>query len=200
MVDRGELTRSIQVPALTIAAWYDIFQGGSLKNYEGMLAKAGNESARKNQKLLVVIGGHAGKGRKIGDLDFGPAAAEFDENDVILLWYDYLFYGVKNRFAGDKPVRIFVMGTNVWRDEDAWPLARAHETKYFLESNGKAAGPAARRGAIDVASAPGKGFGELCLRSDEARADNRRPAMLRLESILPPGPRINARSKRATMC
>ena len=133
---------SIQVPALTVAAWYDIFQGGALKNYEGMLAKAGNPSARNKQKLLVVIGGHAGTGRKVGDVDFGPAAEEFNENDVILLWYDYLFYGVKNRFAGDKPVRLFVMGTNVWRDEDAWPLARAQKTKYFL-ANGNAAGPAA---------------------------------------------------------
>ena len=26
----------IQVPALTIAAWYDLFQGGSLRNYLGM--------------------------------------------------------------------------------------------------------------------------------------------------------------------
>ena len=132
---------SIQVPAFTVAAWYDIFQGGSLKNYEGMLSKAGNAAARKDQKLLVVIGGHAGSGRKIGDLDFGAAAAEYEENDVILMWYDYLFHGVKNQLAGGKPVRIFVMGTNVWRDEDAWPLARARETKYFLESREKAAGP-----------------------------------------------------------
>jgi putative CocE/NonD family hydrolase len=123
---------SIQVPALTIAAWYDIFQGGSLKNYQGMLTKAGNEAARRNQKLLVVIGGHAGSGRKIGDLDFGPAAAQFNEEDAILEWYDYLFHGVKNRFASGKPVRLFVMGTNVWRDEEAWPLARARNTKFFL--------------------------------------------------------------------
>ena len=145
---------SIQVPALTVAAWYDIFQGGSLRNYQGMLAKAGNESARSKQRLLVVIGGHAGSGRKIGDLDFGPAAEEFNENDVILMWYDYLFYGVKNRFAGDKPVRIFVMGTNVWRDEEAWPLARAQKTKYFL-ANENAAGPAAA-GLLSTSSAAGK--------------------------------------------
>jgi putative CocE/NonD family hydrolase len=145
---------SIQVPALTVAAWYDIFQGGALRNYQGMRAKAGNESARNKQRLLVVIGGHAGSGRKIGDVDFGPAAEEFHENDVILLWYDYLFYGVKNRFAGDKPVRIFVMGTNVWRDEEAWPLARAQKTKYFL-ANGNAAGPAAA-GLLSTSSAPGK--------------------------------------------
>jgi len=30
------------------------------------------------------------------------------------------------------------MGTNQWRDEDDWPLARAHNTKYFLHSSGKA--------------------------------------------------------------
>ncbi len=62
---------------------YDIFQGGSLKNYLGMLNHAGNEAARKNQKLMVVIGGHAGSGRKIGDLDFGPAAEEFNEDDAV---------------------------------------------------------------------------------------------------------------------
>jgi putative CocE/NonD family hydrolase len=142
---------SIQVPALTVAGWYDIFQGGALKNYEGMLTQAGNEAARKNQRLLVMIGGHAGSGRKIGDVDFGPAAAEYNEDEVTLHWYDYLFYGEKNHFATRKPVRIFVMGKNAWRDEDAWPLARAKETKYFLSSG------SATAGVLSAEAAPGKG-------------------------------------------
>ncbi|HVT94769.1 MAG TPA: CocE/NonD family hydrolase [Bryobacteraceae bacterium] len=128
----------IQVPALTIAAWYDIFQGGSLRNYVGMKAKGGSEAARKGQRLLVVIGGHAGSGEKIGDVDFGPAAADFDSPDVTLHWYQYLFQGAKNEFATEKPVKIFVMGANQWRQEDDWPLARAHSTQYFLHSAGKA--------------------------------------------------------------
>jgi putative CocE/NonD family hydrolase len=53
-------------------------------------------------------------------------------------WYDYLFLGKQNEFAGDKPVRIFVMGENKWRDEAAWPLERAKETRYSLHSAGKA--------------------------------------------------------------
>ncbi|HEY6989772.1 MAG TPA: CocE/NonD family hydrolase, partial [Bryobacteraceae bacterium] len=117
----------ISVPALTIAAWYDIFQGGSLRNYEGLKAKS-------KQRLLVVIGGHAGGGRKIGDIDFGAPAADFNETGTAIEWYDYLFKGAQNRFAG-KPVRIFVMGANQWRDEDDWPLKRVHETKYFLHSS-----------------------------------------------------------------
>ena len=43
--------QNIQVPALTIAAWYDIFQGGSLRNYMGMREHAGNETARNGQRL-----------------------------------------------------------------------------------------------------------------------------------------------------
>ncbi|MGA9812701.1 MAG: CocE/NonD family hydrolase [Terriglobales bacterium] len=123
----------ITVPVLTVAAWYDIFQGGSLRNYMGIKAHGGSEAARRGQHLFVTIGGHAGTGRKIGDVDFGPAAAEFDENEVTLKWYDYLFKGVQNEFAG-KPVKIFVMGANQWREEDDWPLARAQSTKYFLHS------------------------------------------------------------------
>jgi len=128
----------IRVPALHIAAWYDIFLGGSLRNYAGLKAGAATEEARKGQRLLVTIGGHAGGGRKIGDLDFGPEAAKYDENDAILRWYDFLFKGVQNEFASGKPVTIFVMGLNQWRQEDDWPLARAKTTKYFLHSQGAA--------------------------------------------------------------
>ena len=128
----------IQVPALTIAAWYDIFQGGSLRNYVGLRDHGGNDAARAGQRLLVVIGGHAGSGRKIGDVDFGPSA-DFDENAITLDWYDYLFLGKQNQFAdAAHPVRIFVMGKNEWRNEAAWPLARAKETSYYLHSAGKA--------------------------------------------------------------
>jgi hypothetical protein len=127
----------IQVPALTVAAWYDIFQGGSLRNYMGTRANAGSEAARKGQQLVVAIGGHSGWGRKIGEVNFGPDAL-FDENEITLDWYDYLFMGKQNQFANGKPVKIFVMGENKWRDEDSWPLERAKPTRYFLGSAGKA--------------------------------------------------------------
>ena len=121
----------IQVPALTIAAWYDIFQGGSLRNFVGLKEHAGSETARSGQRLLVTIGGHAGGGRKIGDVDFGPAAMDYDENTITLDWYDYLLQGKQNQFASSNPVRIFVMGKNEWRDEPAWPLARAKRPAIF---------------------------------------------------------------------
>ncbi len=145
--------REITVPVLTVAAWYDIFQGGSLRNYEGIKTDGGSEAAKHGQHLLVIIGGHAGSGRKIGDVDFGAAAAEFDESHVTLQWYDYLFKGVQNQFAR-KPVRIFVMGVNQWRDEDGWPLSRARRTKYFLHSS---SGANSLRGDGSLSTAPSAG-------------------------------------------
>jgi putative CocE/NonD family hydrolase len=145
---------NIQVPALTIAAWYDIFQGGSLRNYMGMKAHAGTEAARKGQQLVVAIGGHSGWGRTVGAVDFGPEAL-FDENAVILDWYDYLFLGKQNEFANGKPVKIFVMGENKWRDEAAWPLERAKETRYRLHSAGKA-NSATGDGALSTQAAQGE--------------------------------------------
>jgi hypothetical protein len=128
---------NIQVPALTITAWYDIFMGGSLRNYMGMKTGAGTEAARKGQQLVITLGGHSGWGRTIGEVDFGPDAP-FDENAITLDWYDYLFLGKQNQFANGKPVKIFVMGENKWRDEEAWPLERAKETRYYLHSAGRA--------------------------------------------------------------
>ncbi len=40
--------------------------------------------------------------------------------------------------GSEKPVKLFVMGKNAWREEDGWPLARAKETRYYLHSAGKA--------------------------------------------------------------
>ena len=137
----------ITVPVLSIAAWYDIFQGGSLQNYVGLKTQAGSEAARRGQHLLVTLGGHAGQGRKVGDVDFG-AAAQFNDDDATLDWYDYLFKGAQNEFS-QKPVTIFVMGLNQWRQEDDWPLARAKNTKYFLHSRG-AANSAGGNGALST--------------------------------------------------
>jgi len=128
----------IHVPALHVAAWYDIFLGGSLRNYLGIKSSGGSEAARRGQRLIVVIGGHAGGGRKIGDVDFGPEAERFEEDEVALHYYDFLLKGAQNEFATGKPVQIFVMGSNRWREEDDWPLARAKTTKFFLHSQGAA--------------------------------------------------------------
>jgi putative CocE/NonD family hydrolase len=128
----------ITVPMLQVGAWYDIFAAGTMRNYMGAKAHGATEAARTQQHLLMEIGGHAGFGRRIGDVDFGPHAVENVYTDVILDWYDFLFKGIKNEYAADKPVRVFTMGANEYRQLDDWPPPQAQPTKYFLHSGGKA--------------------------------------------------------------
>ena len=73
----------VNVPALHVAAWYDLFLGGSLRNYEGLKAHAATEQARSGQRLLIVVGGHAGNGPKIGEVDFGPASKTDEDGQAI---------------------------------------------------------------------------------------------------------------------
>lgn len=131
----------IQVPVFNAGAWYDIFLRGTLRNYAGLKTEAGTDAARRGQRLLVYVGGHAGgsDNRKVGAVDFGEKLPiDFDE--AMLQWYDSLLKGEQNGSAQEKPVKIFVMGKNEWREEDDWPLARAKETRYYLHSSGSANG------------------------------------------------------------
>jgi uncharacterized protein len=128
----------IAVPMLQVGAWYDIFNAGTLRNYVGAKIHGANEAARTQQHLLINIGGHAGFGRHIGDIDFGPHATENTYTDVILDWYDFICKGARNDFATEKRVKLFVMGANEYRQEDDWPPPQAQPTKYFLHSGGEA--------------------------------------------------------------
>jgi len=133
----------IEVPVFSLGAWYDIFLGGTLKNYMRLKTEAGTEAARKGQRLLVYVGGHAGgwDSRKVGALDFGEKLP-IDGDELTLRWYDWLLKGEANGIEKEKPVKIFVMGKNEWRQEEDWPLARAKSTKYYLHSAGAANGMA----------------------------------------------------------
>src|SRR5579864_6560979 len=127
----------IHVPAYSAGGWYDIFQGGTVRNYVGLKAHAGTEAARRGGRLMIGPWYHGPFNGKAGEVDFGPTAKGDTDADM-LRWYDHLLKGMKNGVEREKPVKIFVMGKNVWREEDDWPLARARSTRYYLHSAGSA--------------------------------------------------------------
>jgi hypothetical protein len=127
----------ILVPAYHVGGWYDIFMGGTLRNYLGIKARGGSDAARRGQRLTIGPWYHGPFNGKSGELDFGPDA-KGDTDELMLRWYDNLLRGISNGIDQEKPVKIFVMGKNLWREEDDWPLARARSTRFYLHSGGKA--------------------------------------------------------------
>ena len=131
----------IEVPALHTGGWYDIFLGGTIRNYLGMKESGAKETARSGQRLVIGPWAHGARGSTMaGRHYFGimadPAATDID--GMHLRWFDHWLNNGKNGITEEAPVRIFVMGDDVWREEQEWPLARAQETKYYLHSGGKA--------------------------------------------------------------
>lgn len=125
----------MNIKALHSGGWHDIFSGGSIRNFIEMQKQAPTEEARKGQRLLMGPWAHAATSPegKIGDVTFGKQAV-LDMNAAIVKWYDFVMKGKKNEFASDAPVKIFVLGENVWRDEKEFPLARTNYTKYYLHA------------------------------------------------------------------
>ena len=133
---------NILVPAYHLGGWYDIFLGGTLRNYMHIKARGGSDAARHGQRLIVGPWFHGPLTGQDGDIDFGPSARsgdrEFHINELRIRWFDYVLKGLANGLENEKPVKIFVMGRNAWRNEDNWPLARAKDARYYLHSEGKA--------------------------------------------------------------
>jgi uncharacterized protein len=123
----------VHAAVLNFSGWYDEAYGpdGATTNYNGLLAARHDE---KNPRTRTIIGPwtHGGQEEhRSGEREFGPAAA-IDYDELILRWMDHYLRGIDNGIEREKPVRLFVMGENAWRDEDAWPLARAKEQPFYL--------------------------------------------------------------------
>jgi putative CocE/NonD family hydrolase len=132
----------VTVPCFHITGWYDHRLRDVLESYIEMKQRGGSEVARKNQKLLVGPWYHNGDMPSlIGQIDTGWASSGkrgIDVTGMHIRWFDRWLKGIDNGFTDEPPVRIFVMGDNVWRDENEWPLARTRYTAYYLHSNGHA--------------------------------------------------------------
>jgi uncharacterized protein len=133
---------AITVPAYHIGGWYDIFLGGTLRNYTGMRKDGGSAAARAGQRLVIGPWAHCLPlfGSMVGEVDFGvrAAGAAEDTDGLLLRWHDRWTALRDNGAERDAPVRLFIMGENRWRDEAAWPLERAVPTPFYLHARSRA--------------------------------------------------------------
>lgn len=130
----------INVPAYNIGGWYDIFIQGTLQNFTALRNGAGQGNAHRN-RVLIGPWAHVNVTNTVGDVDFGFVAnagfinLQTDITGLTQRWFDYWLKGIDNGVMDEPPVKIFVMGENIWRDENEWPLARTQYTPFYLRSD-----------------------------------------------------------------
>jgi putative CocE/NonD family hydrolase len=125
------------LPALHISGWFDGDGIGAKRNYAAMTA-----AGQPNQRLVYGPWGHAVNiETRVGELDFGPGSLR-DLDTLYLRWFDHFLKGMDNGVDREPPVEAFLMGENRWRKFSAWPPAEAEMQKWYLHSEGHAAGSA----------------------------------------------------------
>lgn len=133
-----EYHAKINVPTLNVGGWYDIFQGGSVRNYVGMKARGANDAARMPRLVMGPWYHTLPLASLVGQVDMGyrSSYASIDYDGMQLDFFDQW---LKGRRGGDQaPVRLYVMGANDWRDESEWPLPDTEWRRYYLHSRGNA--------------------------------------------------------------
>ena len=125
---------ALDLPTVHVGGWYDIHLDGVLRNFTGMSKQAPSELTRSAQRLIVGPWSHwTPSMTKVGEVDFG-ADARIDMTEIQLRWFNTWLRDEEAQVSA--PVRIFVMGPNVWRDEEQWPLARTQYTPWYMNSDG----------------------------------------------------------------
>ena len=124
----------MSVPALNIGGWFDVFLRSTIGSYKTMTEEAKTAEARENQRLLIGPWPHGwNRSTKNGDLDFGENSL-VDWDALHLEWFDHWLKG--EPLSEDPPIKLFVMGDNVWRFENEWPLARTEFVPFYLAADG----------------------------------------------------------------
>jgi uncharacterized protein len=134
-----EYHAKINVPTLNFGGWYDIFQGGSIRNYTGMKANGAGDG-RKARLVMGPWYHSLPLGSLVGQADMGYRSSyiSIDYDGMQLDFFDHWLKGKQNGAGDAGPVRVYVMGRNEWREEKEWPLPGTEWRRYYLHSRGKA--------------------------------------------------------------
>lgn len=120
-----ERLNEVSVPVFIVGGWYDNFVESDLAAFAGL--------SKKSAAHRIVIGPWPhNMSTPFPDVSFGTDSAA-PIRRYQLNWFEHWLRTPRpvHEFV-QAPVRIFVMGTNRWRDEREWPLARARRVTMYL--------------------------------------------------------------------
>ncbi len=126
----------VNVPAFQQYGWFDPYARSAFRNHAALTGEGAAPQARPHHRVVVGPWSHEDpEGSRLGQLDFGPQSA-INMREEELCWFDRWLKGDARSAPDRAPIRIFVMGDDVWRDEVEWPLARTVYAEYYLHSGG----------------------------------------------------------------
>jgi putative CocE/NonD family hydrolase len=139
-VSPSEQYDSMTAASLNVGGWFDIFLNQTLSAYQTLRKRGASKEVGSKHRLLIGPWSHGVLTGVFPEMHFGPLGDMLtqDITGVHLIFYDRWIKGNEAALDDAKPVRIFVMGVNQWRDEADWPLPDTVWTDYYLSGSGRA--------------------------------------------------------------
>jgi putative CocE/NonD family hydrolase len=125
-----ERIQEIRVPVYSVGGWYDNYVESDLEAFAALRKISGVN------RLLVGPWPH-NMSYKFRDADFGPDSL-VPVRALQLAWFDRWLKGTDSPALSSPPLKIFVMGSNQWREERQWPPAQARPRAFYLGGAGGA--------------------------------------------------------------
>ena len=118
----------IKIPTFLVTRWtsWAVHLAGAFEAYAGIDAP---------KKLLIME----------TESTLGPLRPWTDHQDLILRWYDHWLKGKDTGMMDEPPIRLLIKGSNTYRDEHEWPLARTRWTPFYLGAEGTLSTQAPRK-------------------------------------------------------
>ncbi len=126
----------LDVPVMHLGGWFDIFQEGTIENFQQMIREAPG-AARAAQRLMIGPWAHGAFGPKVGEVDFGPKS-QVDIRTRMLRFLDQFVRGQANGVKSEPAVEYFLLGANTWQNAAAWPPAGTTLRRYYFHGAGHA--------------------------------------------------------------
>lgn len=137
----------VDIPVLNYGGWYDIFDQGTIWNFQGLRADA--EPTAQDAATLIMgpytHGANAlrAQGAVMGHAYRFPENSTFDSLTLLLSWFDRILK--EGAPPSDPSVRLYVPGLDEWIGVSSSPVGvgtafvpETEFTKYYLHSDGDA--------------------------------------------------------------
>jgi putative CocE/NonD family hydrolase len=122
----------VKIPVFAVGGWYDNYVESDLDAY-AMLHKSSGLN-----RILIGPWPH-NMSMKFPQADFGPGSS-VPIRRLQLEWFDQWLMGKDSKLVSNPPVKFFIMGSDQWREAQAWPPEEARPKSFYLASNGHANG------------------------------------------------------------
>jgi hypothetical protein len=129
-ISTREQLAKIKVPVFAIGGWYDNFVESDLDAFAALRKQSGLN------RILIGPWPH-NMSVPFEDVDFG-ADSHVGVRQLQFEWFDQWLMGKDSPLLSQAPVKVFMMGSDQWRDLSEWPPAAAKPKTLYLDSEGEA--------------------------------------------------------------